>query len=107
MNRTVATCASEDASMDTIISTEVLTLTKYVKLLLRVHTLQQKRICKSFCRRYRHKNLIEFMGFCCSPPAIVFELMERGSLADNLHVRLLINNHVVYFMFEVIQIYYI
>ena len=35
--------------------------------------------------RYRHRNLVELMGFCYKPKAIVYEFMERGNLLRNLH----------------------
>ena len=35
--------------------------------------------------RYRHKNLVELMGVCKSPPALVLEFMEEGSLYDHIH----------------------
>ena len=38
-----------------------------------------------FYNRYRHKNLVELMGVCRSPPALVLEFMEEGSLFDHLH----------------------
>jgi hypothetical protein len=41
--------------------------------------------------KYRHKNVVELMGFCTSPPAIVYEYMENGSLYDNLHTVKYIN----------------
>jgi serine/threonine protein kinase len=35
--------------------------------------------------RYRHPNLIELMGYCRAPPALVYPYMHRGSLYKNLH----------------------
>ena len=35
--------------------------------------------------RYRHSNLVDLMGYCVSPPALVYEFMEGGSLFDRLH----------------------
>lgn len=40
--------------------------------------------------RYRHSNLIELMGYCTSPPGLVFQFMQNGSLYDNLHVKVFI-----------------
>ena len=34
--------------------------------------------------RCRHKNLVELMGYCASPPMLVFEYMEQGTLHDRL-----------------------
>jgi tRNA A-37 threonylcarbamoyl transferase component Bud32 len=35
----------------------------------------------------RHPNVILWMGVCLDPPAIITELLERGSLSDVLHIR--------------------
>lgn len=34
--------------------------------------------------RCRHRNLVDLMGFCLSPPMLVYEYMERGNLYDQL-----------------------
>ncbi len=35
--------------------------------------------------RFRHRNLVDLLGYCKDPPALIFEYMEQGSLFDHLH----------------------
>jgi serine/threonine protein kinase len=37
--------------------------------------------------KFRHPNLVPLMGYCASPPAMVLEYMEGGSLYSALHQR--------------------
>lgn len=32
----------------------------------------------------RHRNLVDLMGFCTDPPALIYEYMEQGNLFDRL-----------------------
>ena len=34
--------------------------------------------------RFRHRNLVDLVGFCFDPPMLVYEFMEQGNLADRL-----------------------
>ncbi len=38
-----------------------------------------------FIYRCRHQNLVELMGVCSSPPILIYEFMEKGSLYTVLH----------------------
>ena len=35
--------------------------------------------------RFRHKNLVELMGYCPKPVCLIYEYMEIGSLYKCLH----------------------
>ena len=35
--------------------------------------------------RFRHKNIVQLMGYCDRPPALIYEFMENGSLFHHLH----------------------
>ncbi len=39
--------------------------------------------------KLRHNHIVQFYGFCASPPTILMEYCSRGSLADVLHKGLL------------------
>ena len=49
-----------------------------------VHSLTNSTIINKSCR-FRHKNLVELMGYCLNPAALVLEFMEEGNLDSHLH----------------------
>lgn len=46
--------------------------------------------------RFRHRNLVDLMGFCRKPQAIVYEYMEQGSLFQHLHIKVTCSVVVAY-----------
>ena len=62
--------------------TEVMALAKLLiqPLVHLAHLLIQKFLC-----RFRHNNLVQLMGFTKSPPCVVYEFMQNGSLYHNIH----------------------
>ena len=34
--------------------------------------------------RFRHRNLVDLVGFSFDPPMLVYKFMEQGNLADRL-----------------------
>ena len=47
--------------------------------------MQNILVHKIIVYRYRHKNVVDLMGYVTSPPTIVYEFMDEGSLYDHLH----------------------
>ena len=58
---------------------EIATLSKY-------NYIVALSVCLMLHYRFRHKNLVELMGFCSQPACIVYEYLEIGSLFDCLHI---------------------
>ena len=42
--------------------------------------------------RYRHRNVVGLVGCCRTPPILLFEFMEQGSLLEHLHDKVYIYN---------------
>ena len=56
-------------------------LTRYTDIGFFIHSMFH---CVYAHCRCRHKNLVELLGFCRSPPMLLYEYMENGNLYDRL-----------------------
>lgn len=72
------TCSDQQAGL---LSAEVKALTKFVTQLEYLSILSLLYLY----HRFRHRNIVDLMGYSQRPPALVFEFMENGSLFHHLH----------------------
>lgn len=71
-------------SSQTQLTTEVMALARYMYFdFTNRHT--GRSIDLNILYRFRHNNLVQLMGFSKSPPCVVYEYMQHGSLYHNIH----------------------